>query len=320
MDATQNTLPSRIVSVDWSIDDKKRWMARAIRSDYGKYVVFPPEPVGDHLTLLKRRATRGHGEAVLIGFDFPIGLPRAYANRIGVETFRSATGAFGREECENFYHVSSQPTLREPFYPPPTQERARYSKEELWKALGIRQSELLRRCDERTANRGAAECLFWTIGGKQVGRAAIIGWRDVIAPALDSILIWPFDGNLDRLFESSGVVIAEIYPAEACCHLNLNIGSKIGRSKRRRADRRSVASAILACTSNEIEISEPARSWIEWGFLDEDDFDAMVGLLSMLMNVTGETVFRAPDDPSVRQIEGWILGLDESTLSSRITV
>jgi hypothetical protein len=77
-------LPSLVVAADWSTDEKKRRMVRAERVDPGKYVVFPPEPVGDCGTLIRRlRNQVREGESLLIGFDFPIGLPAAYAQRLG---------------------------------------------------------------------------------------------------------------------------------------------------------------------------------------------------------------------------------------------
>jgi len=63
------------------------------------------------------------------------------------------------------------------------------------------------------------------LGGKQVCRAAIAGWQDVLLPALDSIHLWPFDGSLDGVTQRSGVTVGEIYPAEACCHLSVRIGA-----------------------------------------------------------------------------------------------
>ena len=42
--------------------------------------------------------------------------------------------------------------------------------------------DLLRRCDIR-AGRAKAAATFWLVGGNQVGKAAITGWRDLIAPA-----------------------------------------------------------------------------------------------------------------------------------------
>lgn len=59
--------------------------------------------------------------------------------------------------------------------------------------------------------------------------------------------------------------------------------------------------------------SATARSWIEWGLLGEDDFeddfDAMVALLSMLKIVTEELAFSVPNDSAVHATEGRIPGL-----------
>jgi len=67
--------------------------------------------------------------------------------------------------------------------------------------------------------------VFWTLGGKQVGRAAIIGWRDLLVPALQDpsidLRLWPFDGDLVDLIAPGAMVVAETYPAEACVHLGM---------------------------------------------------------------------------------------------------
>ena len=45
----------------------------------------------------------------------------------------------------------------------------------------------------------------------QVGKAAIIGWREVLAPALrggGSVSLWPFDGSLPSLLVPGNVVVA----------------------------------------------------------------------------------------------------------------
>ena len=55
-------------------------------------------------------------------------------------------------------------------------------------------------------------------------------------------------------------------------------------------------------------MSGAARSWVEWGFLAEDDFDAMAGLLSMLQIVTKQRACQTPNTLDVTRIEGWILG------------
>lgn len=53
-------------------------------------------------------------------------------------------------------------------------------------------------------------------------------------------------------------------------------------------------------------------SFIEQGFSSgaegEDQFDAMVGLMGMLDVVDGRRADGAPDNPDVRNREGWIFG------------
>src|SRR5579871_2953882 len=66
-------------------------------------------------------------------------------------------------------------------------------------------------CEWRTATRGDACVLFWTLGGNQVGRAAIIGWQDVLAPAMRAmtppLFLWPFHGTLADLHAPGRVVV-----------------------------------------------------------------------------------------------------------------
>jgi len=165
-------------------------------------------------------------ESLLIGFDFPIGLPAAYAKAVGVSSFRKAMSQFGSDPWESFYTISNSPNLRQPFFPLPTPKSGDY-RNQLAKALGCQDlSPLRRRCDLRTITRRAAECLFFTLGGAQVGAAAIVGWRDVIQPSLEPVKLWPFDGDLSSLLSEEGVTIAEIYPAEAYLHLGVKIGSE----------------------------------------------------------------------------------------------
>ena len=69
----------------------------------------------------------------------------------------------------------------------------------------------------------------------QVGKAAIIGWRDVLAPALldgGPVSLWPFDGALPSLLVPGNVVIAETYPAECYGWFDGVLGSKDDQDKR----------------------------------------------------------------------------------------
>jgi hypothetical protein len=305
-------LPQLIIASDWSKNDEKRWMVRAELIDQESYIVSTPEPVGQPETLFTRIKNQVAAESsVLIGFDFPIGLPADYARKIGVSDFRTALSGFGIGDWRNFYEITDTPNLYQPFSPRPKGkgEKGEYLKR-LVTALGYKhKSELLRRCDRKTKTRLDAECLFFTCGGKQVGAGAIVGWRDVITPALDEIKIWPFDGAISSLISSPGITVAEIYPGEAYSHLNIRMGSGSRHSKRNRVHRRDATQPLLKeLQSGPIRLSHAAQSWFDWGFLDEDDFDAMVGLLSILLVITGKSACQTPSDENVRKFEGWILG------------
>ena len=162
-----------------------------------------------------------------------------------------------------------------------------------------------------------AEVLFWCVGPKQVGKAAITGWSCLLAPAIDRglpLAIWPFDGPLfDLLAQPDAMVVAETYPREFYEHLHLGIG-KHGRSKRRQCDRRADAQTLLEwAKANDVRCDERLHEEIEDGFgksKDGDDpFDALIGLFGMLNVVLGNRSTGEPDDdPEIARIEGWMLG------------
>lgn len=178
-------------------------------------------------------------------------------------------------------------------------------------------TDLLRSCDSGQG-RAAACALFWLVGAKQVGKAAITGWRDLLTPALSDqitadtpVMIWPFDGALDALVERPGIVVAETYPGEFYHHLSLHIAEP-ECSKRRRGDRAAEASRMLRWTHhNGVRISPLLHDAINDGFGErqsgEDRFDAVVGLFGMLNVALGN---RSPDTPGdeCTRIVGWILG------------
>jgi hypothetical protein len=131
----------------------------------------------------------------------------------------------------------------------------------------------------------------------------------VIQPALTEVKLWPFDGELLTLLATPGVTVAEIYPTEAYSHLGVRIGSGTGSTKTSRpARQRATSHWLVDFNAGPIRLSCAARSWVEWGFQAEDDFDAMAGLLSMLQIVTKQRSSQTPNTFDVRGIEGWILG------------
>ena len=306
--------PALVAHADWSTGPAKRWMTTAQLLD-GRYESLATEPVGETTSLLSRLRDRARGMPFMIGFDFPIGLPQAYAERAGITSFLDALSEFGGGRWARFYDLAEtadEISLLRPFYP---YRPGGTSQQHLVAGLGVDDiGQLLRICD-RSTTRPAACSVFWTLGANQVGRAAISGWREVLLPALERVdmrvAVWPFYADLNAAFESVDCVIAETYPAEACLHLGLSLS---GLSKARQTDRQSLVDSLLgwAASRPEVSISSGLEREIRDGFSPdrsgEDRFDATVGLCSMLDVVTGRRRGGAPRSSPALSVEGWILG------------
>lgn len=313
-----------VVHADWSATPAGRWAAVATRRRDGRYQACAPHHVGDASDPLA--ALAGSADAVtgtvLVGLDAVLGLPRAYARRAGVTSFPALLPALGRGRWSRFFDVAEQPgeiELHRPFYP---QRPRNASKAALATALGLQADELLRRCDRPTPHRRGGCELFWTVGGQQVGKASLAAWRGVVRPLRrrrgEQLRLWPFDGGLHELLAAGGVVVCETYPAEAAVHIGLR--STAG-SKRDPVVRRGHAGALLQHAARlGIELSTELRAAVTGGFEWRGGghaFDAVVGLLAMLGVVLGDRPPGAPaNDPAVRSVEGWMLGLDPTDLAT----
>jgi hypothetical protein len=177
----------------------------------------------------------------------------------------------------------------------------------LLSALGLDSIDDLRReCEKQQPGRRAACPLFWTLGANQVGKGAIVGWRDVLAPALkhgNNVLLWPFDGKLRELLQPGKVVIAETYPAE-CYGWFLTEPLK-GKGKQENRAKASVAMLKWA-KSIGVELDVELTQRIEEGFPQGDDaFDPVVGLFGMLGVLTGK---RPPIELEEDRISTWKAG------------
>lgn len=303
--------PALVAHCDWSLHAAKRWLSLAVREGQGwRFEV--PEPVGDTATLARRLAARRRMEgSVLVGFDFPIGLPHRYGALTGFSGFREALPQLGQGPWAQWYAVAETPaeiSLQRPFYPyrPGGTRRAH-----LFDGLGIAHHDLQRTCERSTLHRPAASMLFWTLGGNQVGKAAITGWREVVLPALaHGAALWPFDGALPDLAATRDLVLAETYPGEVYHQLGIPRGLRW--SKRKQAGRKAVAPYLHAELDRHAHAGADLRALVTDGFgppdAGEDPFDALVGLLGMLRVTDGLQPEGVPDDPAVRNWEGWILG------------
>jgi len=239
----------------------------------------------------------------LIGFDAPAGLPRAYAEARGVASFRAFLTALPPDDP--FWTPVAppeRPSLARPFYPARPGGARRAALEE---GLGLGPFAIhLRACDRVSR----AQCLFWTLGPKQCGRAALAIWRELLRPRLEQVALWPFDGPLERLSGGPRAVVAETYPGLAYRLLRLPRFAKGRPSERARLFEplRALARGLGARLDGELEAEARA------GFPNGRDhgFDALVGCLLLLAIVEGRRPAGDPVPPEALPVEGWMLGLE----------
>ena len=294
---------------DWSIDPRKRWITLARRTA-GGWAAEAPRPVGDPRSLVS--GLIAEGAPVVIGLDLPLGVPRAFAAGRPETGFRSFLA--GLVTQREFFAVNETLTTvspARPFYPARGvrgMTRASHAA-----ALGYGSPAALSRwCDRATAERPAGAPVFWTLGANQSGKAAIAAWRDWLSPALagDAALrLWPFDGPLAALVAPGHAVLAEVYPAEALRHCGLRLPG----SKRAQGPRLALAAALReACALRRVSPSRALAAAIRDGFgadaKGEDRFDSVIGLLGLIGVLEGDRPDFVPDDPWIRNWEGWVLG------------
>ncbi len=309
---------SLILHADWSVNPSKRWVAIA-RLEHGCHwrVVGIQPAFEPGIFFRKLREFQSSPGCVLAGFDIPIGLPLAYAKRLAITDFLSVLPLFGTAEWEQFYSpcaTAGEISLHRPFYParPGSARRSH-----LEHALGLSFDSLYRLCEVAHDFRLSACPLFWTLGGQQVGKAAIAAWRDLLAPALAdhslNLKLWPFYGPLSSCCLPQNCVVVETYPAEFYTHLGLSFSSRPPKSKRRHADRLAFAAHLISWAEvHSVDLDPSVRSAILDGFGDhpqgEDRFDALVGLYGMINVVQGHHPTGEPLAPQQSAIEGWIFG------------
>ncbi len=303
-----------LIHADWSANAKKRWLASAVKIR-GQWHVSTPEKVPSPDTFLNNALAEGStGKRVLIGFDFPIGVPIEYAAHTGSKDFKTAIASFGEGKWSSFWSVANDPndvSVFRPFYPNKSSKGA--TRSTLVEKLCVPTfANLLRECEKKSDKRSAACSLFWTLGGNQVGKAAISGWREFVCPAIaKGARLWPFDGTLTELSRTPGVVIAETYPGEAYHHVGIVF--RRDESKRRQSDRQSKSTAIFEwATRNDVSLDHEAQASVDSGFgstrTGEDEFDSFAGLLSMIEVVERRRSESSLDRLGIRKWEGWILG------------
>lgn len=163
----------------------------AHRGPTGPYEIEAPEPAGSGLDLLgilgnAGPSPTGDGSPVLLGVDFPLGVPAAYAARVGLRSFRALLERLGSGGALAGLHeiaaTLDEVSLERPFYPAGRVVAGSARRGDHAGALGLPLEALWRTCDRLAG----AEALFWTLGPRQVGKAAIAGWRELLVPLVTS--------------------------------------------------------------------------------------------------------------------------------------
>ena len=270
--------------------------------------------VGEVATLLDRLCRAARGGPVALGVDFPIGLPRAYAALHARGAVDFPGFLLSLADCPEFLDVAEsldQVHPARPFYP---RRGARgMTRLSHAQALGLATADgLSRQCDRATSERPAGAPLFWTLGANQTGKAAIAAWQDMLLPSLRSSrrpAIWPFDDRFVALLQPGRVAIAETYPAEALRQLGLR---PVG-SKRRQEDRAALIPDLRAAMGRLDAIPDRALGrLLDDGMgadaAGEDRLDCLLGVLCVLLVVSGSRPDTAPPDPWIQRWEGWVLG------------
>jgi hypothetical protein len=301
---------------DWSKNRNKRWLAKAERRQSG-WEIFSLEIAPANLADLLLEYARN--KRVLAGFDFPIGVPAKWADKMKLGSFPSFLDQLSKDPDPAFFKVAgsqNEISPERPFYP--ATAKAGVKQEHLYQRLEFQSfSELRRKCEARTDHRQPACPLFWTLGANQVGKGAISGWQEVVIPCVKAgARLWPFDGELG-LESSKGLTIAETYPAEIYGWLEIDSIRKAG--KRNPDARKAVANQILTWASSKgVSIAPTLQEIVKNGFGEkpegEDPFDAFCGVCGMIEVASGCRHHGAPTDEAIRKHEGWILGLKKDDL------
>ena len=293
----------RLAHSDWSVSPNKRWTAVALRAQDGWLIdslrqTPAPDAFLDFLFDQRRKT--------LAGFDFPIGLPAFYLDRMDLE-FCELLSDPTSDRSRRFFTMAEtlfDVSPAQPFYR--NHPRGGRHADLLRRLECLTFSDLLRQCDKKTALRARAESVFWTVGPKQVGKAALSGWQEILVPSVRrQARLWPFDGRLSSL-DSHVLTLAETYPGEAYQH----VGMKRMVRKRSQEGRKAGGQAMLIWASKHKVGFAPDVEWsIRDGFGNrpdgEDPFDAVAGLCAMIEVADGR---RAEAPALIKSREGWILG------------
>jgi hypothetical protein len=159
-----------------------------------------------------------------------------------------------------------------------------------------------RLCDE-VAGGESVYCI--DSGAKQVGRASLQFWFEVLMPLKlafsDQVAIWPFESDEDK-----SIVVAECYPTASQKDLNLPAGIKRNAPK--------VVEAVLGLRRSNSGIQISDSTWFH-AVSSEDEYDTFTTAYAFAKRGDVADLMWFPNGPEfdfVRTHEGWMLGLRET--------
>ena len=305
---------------DWSISATGRWVAKARRTDTG-WQIHAIEPVGMLNQFRHALNTPAQTQSIWLGLDMPIGFARYWFDSAGVDSFANLLELLSTPDWQEFFDVcktANQISIKRPFYPAASGAKGSVTRDHLVRGLGLsRFDQLYRYCERATTDRAAACPSFWTLGANQVGKAMLHGLKNLIIPGYqDGFNIWPFSGDLAACTAKPGVTVIETYPGEVYGWLGLTSLTKSKQESRKEA----VASVHNIATDHGIEILPAVFDDIKDGFAPDqgkdDAFDALIGLMGLIMIAEGKRAENLPTAPAINTREGWIVGLDAAKMKN----
>jgi len=233
---------------------------------------------------------------MLIAADLPIGLPAQPSDvfkAVHAKTFLKWLGATQRRLAK------SRETWREGLIASGVDQRSALQPfVSIHKGDDIAGVRTKRECDRES---GAESVYCVDHGGKQVGRAALQFWFEVLLPLREQfkgrVAVWPFEP-----LSGADVIVAECYPAE--CQ-RIVYGATV--KKRQPLEVTKALTGLLQDSTHFRNI--PTETWLH-AASSEDEFDMFTtGFALRKLLAAGQDIFWHPPDPVCTTVEGWILGL-----------
>jgi len=109
-----------VAHADWGVDPRKQWVAVAREDARGKWSALAPRRAEQAGSLRERLHVDGGARTAVLGFDFPIGVPRRYGELAGITSFLDLLPACGEGVWQDFFNVADAPdeiSLHRPFLP-----------------------------------------------------------------------------------------------------------------------------------------------------------------------------------------------------------